>query len=37
MNIGHKIADWLENRAVAPAYAGWLLSGMTVFFFRVCD
>ena len=33
MNIGHKIADWLENRAVAPAYAGWLLSGMTVFFF----
>jgi len=33
MNIGHKIADWLENRAVTPAYAGWLLSGMTVFFF----
>ncbi|MEG4008509.1 DUF58 domain-containing protein [Microcoleus sp. Pol11C1] len=33
MNIGHKIADWLENRAVTPAYAGWLLLGMTVFFF----
>ena len=33
MNIGHKIADWLENRAVTPAYAGGLLSGMTVFFF----
>jgi uncharacterized protein (DUF58 family) len=33
MNIDHKIADWLENRAVTPAYAGWLLSGMTVFFF----
>ena len=33
MNIGHKIADWLENRAVTPAYAGWLLSGLTVFFF----
>jgi len=33
MNISQKIADWLENRAVAPAYAGWLLSGMTVFFF----
>ena len=33
MNIGHKIAVWLENRAVTPAYAGWLLSGMTVFFF----
>ncbi|MEG4281636.1 DUF58 domain-containing protein [Microcoleus sp. A006_D1] len=33
MNISQKIADWLENRAIAPAYAGWLLSGMTVFFF----
>ncbi|WP_373537025.1 DUF58 domain-containing protein [Microcoleus sp.] len=33
MNIIQKIADWLENRAVTPAYAGWLLSGMTVFFF----
>ncbi|MEG3846407.1 DUF58 domain-containing protein [Microcoleus sp. herbarium19] len=33
MNIGHKIAGWLENRAVTPAYAGWLLSGMTLFFF----
>ena len=33
MNIGHKIADWLENRAVTPAYAGGLLSGRTVFFF----
>ncbi len=33
MNIGHKIAEWLENRAVTPAYAGWLLCGMTVFFF----
>jgi len=33
MNIIQKIADWLENRAVIPAYAGWLLSGMTVFFF----
>jgi uncharacterized protein (DUF58 family) len=33
MNIGHKIADWLENRAVMPAYAGGLLTGLTVFFF----
>ena len=33
MNIGHKIADWLENRAVTPDYAGWLLLGMTIFFF----
>jgi uncharacterized protein (DUF58 family) len=34
-NIGHKIADWLETRAVTPAYAGWLLAGLTVFFFGV--
>jgi uncharacterized protein (DUF58 family) len=33
MNIGHKIADWLETRAVTPAYAGGLLVGLTVFFF----
>lgn len=33
MKIGHKIAGWLENRAVTPAYAGWLLLGLTVFFF----
>lgn len=33
MNISQKIVGWLENRAVTPAYAGWLLSGMTVFFF----
>jgi uncharacterized protein (DUF58 family) len=32
-NIGHKIADWLETRAVTPAYAGGLLAGLTVFFF----
>jgi uncharacterized protein (DUF58 family) len=32
-NIGHKIADWLETRAVTPAYAGWLLAGLTLFFF----
>lgn len=33
MNIGHKITDWLETRAVTPAYAGGLLVGLTVFFF----
>ncbi|TAG94823.1 MAG: DUF58 domain-containing protein [Oscillatoriales cyanobacterium] len=33
MNIGHQIADWLETRAVTPAYAGGLLIGLTVFFF----
>ena len=33
MNIGHKIADWLETRAVTPAHTGWVLIGLTVFFF----
>ena len=33
MNIGHKIADWLETRAVGPAHTGWVLIGLTVFFF----
>ena len=33
MNIGHKISDWLENHAVTPDYSGWMLAGMTIFFF----
>lgn len=33
MNIGQKIADWLETRAVTPAHTGWVLIGLTVFFF----
>ena len=33
MGIGKSIANWLENRWVAPAYAGWLLGGLTIFFF----
>ncbi len=27
------IADWLESRWVTPAYAGWLLAALAVFFF----
>ena len=27
------IADWLERTWVAPAYAGWLLSALAIFFF----
>jgi uncharacterized protein (DUF58 family) len=33
MNIGQKIADWLETRAVTPAHTGWVLIGSTIFFF----
>lgn len=33
MGIGKSIGNWLENRWVTPAYAGWLLGGLTVFFF----
>lgn len=33
MGIGKSIANWLENRWVTPAYAGWLLGGLTIFFF----
>jgi uncharacterized protein (DUF58 family) len=28
-----KIADWLETHWVAPAYVGWVLMGLAVFFF----
>ncbi|MFM7449703.1 MAG: DUF58 domain-containing protein [Leptolyngbyaceae cyanobacterium] len=28
-----KLADWLETHWVAPAYSGWLLGSLSVFFF----
>jgi uncharacterized protein (DUF58 family) len=28
-----RIADWLETRWVAPAYSGWLLGSLFIFFF----
>lgn len=31
--IRRKIADWLETRWVTPAYAGWLLLALAIFFF----
>ncbi len=33
MRITRRFADWLERRWVAPSYSGWLLSGLSVFFF----
>ncbi|NES96847.1 MAG: DUF58 domain-containing protein [Desertifilum sp. SIO1I2] len=33
MNIAQKLADWLETHWITPAYAGWLLMGLAVFFF----
>lgn len=33
MKIGNRIADWLENRWVTPAYAGWLLGAIAICFF----
>lgn len=32
-SIGSRIADWLESRWVTPAYAGWLLSFISISFF----
>lgn len=31
--LGHQVADWLETRWVSPAYAGWLLGSLAIFFF----
>lgn len=31
--LGHQVGDWLETHWVAPAYAGWLLGSLAVFFF----
>ncbi|MDJ1183384.1 DUF58 domain-containing protein [Roseofilum casamattae] len=33
MTMMQAIADWLERKWVAPAYAGWLLSALAIFFF----
>lgn len=33
MSFPVKIAAWLESRWIAPAYVGWVLMGLTVFFF----
>lgn len=31
--MGNRIANWLETHWVTPAYSGWLLGGLAVFFF----
>ncbi|PSB24544.1 DUF58 domain-containing protein [Stenomitos frigidus] len=33
MNTAKRIADWLEAHWVTPAYSGWLLSSLALFFF----
>lgn len=33
MKINQKIADWLESHSIAPAYAGGLLTFLSLFFF----
>lgn len=33
MNLAKRTADWLETHWVTPAYSGWLLSSLSLFFF----
>ncbi len=33
MKFRQRIAEWLETHWVTPAYSGWLLGGLSVFFF----
>lgn len=33
MTITKRTADWLETHWVTPAYSGWLLGGLSLFFF----
>ncbi|NEQ30657.1 MAG: DUF58 domain-containing protein [Leptolyngbya sp. SIO4C5] len=33
MNISRTVNSWLTHRWVSPAYSGWVLLGLTVFFF----
>lgn len=33
MKIANRLADWMENHWVTPAYSGWLLGGFSLFFF----
>lgn len=32
-SLPSQVADWLETHWVAPAYGGWVLLGLTIFFF----
>jgi len=31
--MGQRMADWLEAHGVTPSYSGWLLGGLSIFFF----
>jgi uncharacterized protein (DUF58 family) len=33
MSQANRIAEWLERHCVTPAYSGWLLSSLAIFFF----
>uniref|UniRef100_A0A832H2M1 DUF58 domain-containing protein n=1 Tax=Oscillatoriales cyanobacterium SpSt-402 TaxID=2282168 RepID=A0A832H2M1_9CYAN len=33
MHLSRRITDWLEFHWVTPAYSGWLLGGLSIFFF----
>jgi len=33
MTMGQRLANWLESRWVAPAYSGWLIGSLAIFFF----
>ncbi len=33
MKLRKRISDWLESHWVTPAYAGWLIAGLAIFFF----
>lgn len=33
MAIHHRVTHWLETHGVAPAYSGWLMLGLALFFF----
>ncbi len=33
MNMLSRLAEWLETHWVTPSYSGWLLGGLTLFFF----
>jgi len=33
MNTVHRLIDWLESHWVVPAYSGWVMVGLTLFFF----
>lgn len=33
MKVVNRITTWLENHWVNPAYGGWLIGGLALFFF----